>query len=202
MEAGDCMYLPAWHIHYVRSTGRNIAGMYMFQTGTKYDPDSCKDYPMKSTSLGDFDILWNFPGAPNTAGYNTVKMGYPDWKKQFRENIARYSRNGQLHKDIFLQWYSSAAGSLGGDEDGDDDDDVQQGRAAAGGAHIWNSISNGKESIPVSELYCNPKLAELFRTVAVGGEGRGEQDLDSRIARFDLRGSSKKLEEHDEREEL
>merc|ERR1711865_503401 len=58
MEPGDCMYLPAWHLHYVRSSGRNIAGMYMFQTGTEYDEASCKDYPQTSTMLGDFDILW------------------------------------------------------------------------------------------------------------------------------------------------
>ena len=185
----------------MRSTGRNIAGMYMFQTGTQYDPNSCKDYPKTSTPLGDFDILWNFPGAPNTAGYNTVKMGYPDWKKTFREHVAKHTRNGQLTREIFMQWYRSAAQQMG---EGDGDDDSNEGDVAGEvGARIFDSVSNGKDTIPLSDLYCNPKLAELFRTVAVGNEGgRGDQTLDSRIARFDLVGGTKKLQEQDERDEL
>merc|ERR1712216_75125 len=96
MEPGDCMYLPAHLLHYVRSWDRNIAGMYMFQTETEWDPSTSKDVPTTSTPLGDFDILWNFPGAANTAGYNQVKMGYPDWKKQLRESLGGQSRNGRL----------------------------------------------------------------------------------------------------------
>jgi len=211
MEAGDCMYLPAWHIHYVRSWGRNIAGMYMIQTGAKFDKATCdKGYPKESTPLGDFDILWNFPGAPNTAGYNQVKMGYPDWKRQFREPLAQYARNGRLSKEIFMSWFGQVFPKQGGHEQDDDDDDNQdrrgsgviasEGSANNGGALVWASIagSGDADSMPLSELYCNGKMAELFRTLAVGSEGRAEQDLDSRIARFDLQGNAKKVVERDD----
>jgi len=198
MEAGDCMYLPAWHIHYVRSWSRNIAGMYMFQTGQQFDPDSCKDYPSTSTPLGDFDILWNFPGAPSTAGYNMVKMGYPDWKRYHRESLARLGRGGQISKRSFVQWYSQMAG--GGDEY-DDGDDYDRGGGAdpsEQAANIFDNVAEGAKSMPLEELYCNGKMAELFRTLAVGSEGRPEQEMDSRIMRFDLVGSNKKVRDTDE----
>ena len=59
-------------------------------------------------------------------------------------------------------------------------------------ANIFDAVAGGKQTLPVKELYCNPKMAELFRTIAVGSEGRGEQEMDSRIMRFSLTGSGQK----------
>jgi lysine-specific demethylase 8 len=74
MRAGDCMYLPAFHMHYVRSTGRNIAGMYMFQTSEQYDASRCKGAPTTGVPLARYDLLWDFPGKKDEAGYNMVSM--------------------------------------------------------------------------------------------------------------------------------
>jgi len=207
MEAGDCMYLPAWHLHYVRSYGRNIAGMYMFQTGQKYDKESCKDAPMKTTPLGDFDILWNFPGAPQSAGHNQVKMGYIDWKKEFREPLAGLAQNGKIEKNSFVQWVTQHLGQ--GDADGQDQDDNDDGEEGGNSGasemvskqadKIFHNVAGaGATHLDVDLLYKSGKMAELFRTVAVNREGRPEQDMDSRIMRFDLAGNNKKVEEKDD----
>merc|ERR1719183_832567 len=200
MEAGDCMYLPAWHLHYVRSFGRNIAGMYMFQVGTEFDEKSCKNVPTTSTPLGDFDILWNFPGAPNTAGHNQVKMGYPDWKKVFREPLSQMATGGKIQKSAFMQWYTQHFNNGGDGSDEDDAEDGNEGNEAQTeqAAKIFKSIAKGASSFDEAELYHNPKLAELFRTVACNTEGRPEQDLDTRIMRFDLAENKQQVRDTDE----
>ena len=38
VEAGDCLFVPAFHLHYVRSWGRNVAASYMWQTAEKLAP--------------------------------------------------------------------------------------------------------------------------------------------------------------------
>merc|ERR1711939_116178 len=200
MEPGDCMYLPAWHLHYVRSFGRNIAGMYMFQTGQQYDPSTCENVPKTSTPLGDFDILWNFPGAPNTAGHNQVKMGYPDWKKAFREPLAQMARGSKINKDAFVQWYAQHLAGGGGMQDGDDSDDGagDNDMVTEQAENIFKNIAGQGGEIDVAELYRNQKLAELFRTVAVNQEGRPDQDMDTRIMRFDLASNKKQVRDTDE----
>jgi len=204
MEAGDCMYLPAWQLHYVRSWNRNIAGMYMFQTGQRYDRENCKDFPTTSTPLNDFDILWNFPGAPNTAGYNQVKMGYPDWKKFTRESLTRFARNGKIQKRDFVAWLSQHLQG-GGGEDEYDDDDSEYGGGAGHVERQANNIfaavagSSKAKAFDVDEVYRNPKLAELYRSIAVGQEGRADQELDTRLMQFDLTSNKKVVrEEHEE----
>eukprot|EP00435_Cladocopium_sp_Y103_P001383 s5770_g1.t1 len=53
-EKGDCLYLPAHLLHYVRSWSddpedhRIIALMTMFQSEESYDPSYCKDVPSHS----------------------------------------------------------------------------------------------------------------------------------------------------------
>ncbi len=39
-RAGDCTWTPAKHLHYVRSWGRNLASMWMFQ-----DVEVCVEKP-------------------------------------------------------------------------------------------------------------------------------------------------------------
>ena len=82
LRAGDCMYTPAHIMHYVRSTGRNIAGMYMFQTETKYDAASCPAAAKtEASALDQYDVLWEFPGlVKDGAGYNQVEA-YP-WRRR------------------------------------------------------------------------------------------------------------------------
>ena len=111
MLPGDCMYLPAHLLHYVRSWGRNIAGMYMFQTEEQYDPQACAGAPTTAAGalpLSEYDILWDFPGRRGEAGYNKVKMGYAQWKRNFRDQMveaqAGRGGGGVVELDAFLGW--------------------------------------------------------------------------------------------------
>eukprot|EP00434_Breviolum_minutum_P045713 symbB.v1.2.041042.t1/scaffold7772.1/size9363/1 len=72
IEKGDCLYLPAHLLHYVRSWSddedpRIIALMTMFQTEESYDPRYCQDVPSHSY-LSDYDVMWGeFPGSKDAA---------------------------------------------------------------------------------------------------------------------------------------
>jgi len=61
---------------------------------------------------------------------------------------------------------------------GEDDDGENQGGVSSEvlteqATNIFNAISKGASHFPRDEVYHNPKLVELFRTAAIGGEGGG-----------------------------
>jgi hypothetical protein len=182
LRAGDCMYTPAYMMHYVRSTGRNIAAMYMFQTETKYDPDSCPEAARtEAAPLNQYDVLWEFPGlVKGGAGYNQVKMGYPNWKRAIREPmIQRLARKGKVSKRDMIQYvYQMLQGEMDHSEVGDEINAV----FAAVGA---------RETVQEATIYDSPVFDEFFRQLAVLQEGeRPEQEMDTRVLRYDLIGKN------------
>jgi len=182
LRAGDCMYTPAHIMHYVRSTGRNIAGMYMFQTETKYDAASCPPAAKtEASALDQYDVLWEFPGlVKDGAGYNQVKMGYPNWKRQIREPmVQRLSKKGKLMKKDIIRYSLQL---LRGEMEQDEVEDEVSAVFAAVGA---------KKSVPEALIYNSPVFDEFFRILAVTQEGeRPEQEIDTRVLRYDLIGKN------------
>jgi hypothetical protein len=66
---GDCLYTPAYHLHYVRSWGRNIAGMWIWMSLEEYQPGTCAAVNADATAasrtavpLSEHEIMWDYPG--------------------------------------------------------------------------------------------------------------------------------------------
>ncbi|CAE8632489.1 unnamed protein product [Polarella glacialis] len=99
LEAGDCLYTPAFLLHYVRSYGRNVAGMSMFQREEKYDP-ACNGAAVgEPLPLSKYDVMWSFPEEDRSLlGWNIVKMGYPNWKRNFLIPLAKLARKSKGQK--------------------------------------------------------------------------------------------------------
>ena len=170
MRAGDCMYLPAYHMHYVRSTGRNIAGMYMFQTTERFDPDACADAPTTGLPLSKYDILWDFPGKKGYAGYNKVKMGHPHWKKLFRAPLLKQLHSSTVDLKTLLQFGQA------------------QGLRAELVKHKWKKAAGDSQTVPVSTIVSHEEFDDFFRWIGVTEEADGDdsQQMDVVYARTSL----------------
>jgi hypothetical protein len=190
MHPGDCLYLPAFHLHYVRSYGRNIAGMYMFTTDFKYNEKNCKDAPKKATSLDQFDIMWNFPGQPGEAGHNKVKMGFPDWKNDVREPLVRMAQKskGTINFKTWASWYFEHYTQAS-----DEYDKREKKAIIIRAKKIFSAVVGNRKSkaLTITELYTHPLLQGAFRGIAVAQEGDPAQDLDTILERFDLVGNQR-----------
>ena len=86
LSPGECLLIPSRHaLHFVRSfPGERNMG-FSVHVSRDYNQESlysCDDSVanLTSSSLGDFQVMWPFPGDPRESGYNTVRMGYGDWK--------------------------------------------------------------------------------------------------------------------------
>ena len=98
VEAGDCLFIPAFHIHYVRSWGRNVAFSYMWQTRErlathastttsaadneqlgKLTPENRDEVGW--LSLAEAELLWDYPN-PDQLNGDSCRMGFPDWRRE------------------------------------------------------------------------------------------------------------------------
>ena len=64
-KAGDCLWIPAKYLHYVRSWGRNVGASWMIQDKETFDHAVCPAGSPPVTEhvpLSEHDILWDFPG--------------------------------------------------------------------------------------------------------------------------------------------
>ena len=171
MRAGDCMYLPAYHLHYVRSTGRNIAGMYMWSTEDEFEQASCEDVPTQTgVPLARYDIIWDFPGHADHVGFNRVKMGYTDWKRESRAKLVhRLGARSEVRWKDLLGWAAKHhRGRLRKSHL------LRAWRAAGGDEQLQSTV-------PVSDLFSDPqrKWERLFRLTVADDIGEETQLLDT-----------------------
>ncbi len=115
MRAGDCLFIPSFYLHYVRSWGRNVAASYMWQTHERYDGSdggACADgsaageAARAGVTLAEHDIIWDFPGpgAPGDMEHSRVKMGFPNWKLFIAAIVDRGGAEG-VQEDCFVRAY-------------------------------------------------------------------------------------------------
>jgi len=75
LHAGDCVYIPARHIHQVRSYSRTVAVTTLFTGGDTretFKNDGCETFNNdKYHSMSDVDFHWTY-----SKGDSTVDMGY------------------------------------------------------------------------------------------------------------------------------
>lgn len=183
LEAGDCLYTPALLLHYVRSFGRNVAGMTMFQKEERYDPTCGGKQVGEPRALDEYDVLWSFPEEDKSLlGWNIVKMGFPNWKSSMLIPLAknaRRSKTGKLTKRIFDKYIKKLA--AGEEELQDLGNRIND---------VWAEIDSEKSgSVDPAKLFRSRGLRFLLKDLAVMMEGgRGEEEEDVEVDRYDLSG--------------
>jgi len=198
MEAGDCLYTPALLLHYVRSFGRNVAGMTMFQQEEKYDPacggkDGQRLAPGEPQNLSAYDVVWSFPEEDRALlGWNVIKMGYPNWKRRYLRplaSLAKSSADGKLSRKAFADFVGKAAKRA--------TRDGMKGVKKRLRAVFQEMDEDGDGSVEPERLFTSKGLRFLLKDICVWEEGgRGEQEEDVEVHRYDMQGSveKKKLE--------
>jgi len=109
-KAGDCLWIPAKYLHYVRSWGRNIGASWMVQDKETFDEEVCRSNPpVEHLPLAKHDILWDFPGVQGEPEYNQIKMGFPNWSPMRRQLAQFIQREGDAGISIshFERWAQS-----------------------------------------------------------------------------------------------
>jgi len=186
LEAGDCLYTPAKLLHYVRSWGRNIAAMTMFQNEEEFDPKCGEEPTPEPVPLSTYDVMWSFPEEDKSLlGWNLVKMGFPNWKRGMLwplANKAKKANSGILTKKLFTDYMNrlNREANLKGFKKRLGD--------------VWQSLdTDGDGSVPVKDIFNNRELRFVFKDLAVAGEGeRGDQEEDVEVEHYDLQGNTKK----------
>jgi hypothetical protein len=112
---------PELALHYVRSRGRSVAFSLLFDdqvynenSDDDDDDDDDEASSMSFISLGNFDLLYPFPGYSREGAdgklvreieYGLVRMGYSDWRRELAEPVGALARkissNGFISKDKF-----------------------------------------------------------------------------------------------------
>jgi hypothetical protein len=115
MEAGDCMFLPSFYVHQVRTYGSSIAMSILVHKLEVFDKQTCssksKPPPTRGQplTLKDFDPRWTFPGyTEDEPGRGKVHLGYSPWK-QLRERLRLLADrpehlNGKVRRRDFKSW--------------------------------------------------------------------------------------------------
>lgn len=161
IEKGDCLYLPAHLLHYVRSWSddaddpRIIALMTMFQSEVRYEPSNCIDAPEK-VFLSEYDVLWGeFPGSLEVPRcMNHVKMGYPNWKR----TLASMAK-----KEVSVKSFTKFWG--------------REGYPSKLIKAAWKRFQQEQQGFPATmtwaeKVFNSTALANLAKDVACAGEGR------------------------------
>lgn len=185
MEAGDCLYTPALLLHYVRSYGRNVAGMTMWQRHEQYDPSCNGDTVGEPQLLSKYDVMWSYPEEDRSLlGWNIIKMGFPNWKSQVLGRLAAQVRRLPDKKMKQTEFVSFIMGI-----DKSSPRNTLQKRA---GRVFAATDANSDGALEPKELFRSRELRFLIKDVMVGAEGRGSQEEDVEVDRFDLQGNTVK----------
>jgi hypothetical protein len=102
LEPGECILIPSRHaLHFVRSLPGERNMGFSVHVSRDYDKENiydCDDLVKNLThsNLGDFDVLWPFPGDPRESGYNVVRMGKGNWKGYALYALKRLSQGVSL----------------------------------------------------------------------------------------------------------
>lgn len=191
MNAGDCLYTPALHLHYVRSWDRNVAGMSMFQREERYDPECGGASPPKEpVPLSDYDTLWSFPEEDRSLlGWNIVKMGFPNWKRIYLFRLARLAEEGKLTLKKFAEILQDGRRLT--------KEDKKRIKAVFKGLDADNDGNiNAHEQ---EALFQSRDLRYLAKDAAVGMEGgRGDQEEDVEREHYNLVGDTRSGKNVDE----
>lgn len=188
MEAGDCLYTPALLLHYVRSWDRNVAAMTMFQREERYDKN-CNGAPggvppPEPQPLSAYDVMWSFPEEDKSLlGWNVVKMGFPNWKRQYLFNLAGLAKDGRIERKRFFGFVKKAMQR-----------DWMMKGVKDRVKKIFNSMDLDRDGFVETEaLFTSRELRFLLKDISVGQEGgRGDQEEDVEVDRFDLQGNVQK----------
>lgn len=185
MQAGDCLYTPALLLHYVRSWGRNVAAMSMFQQEERYDASCGGEVPGEPQLLSAYDVLWSFPEEDaSLLGWNVVKMGFPNWKRRMLWPMAEHARHvgGSLTRMDFLKMVLMHAKRAGGPPG-----------VKSRAEKVFKAMdADGDGKVEPEKLFRSRDLRFILKDIAVFEEdGRGDQEEDVEVDRYDLHGTAK-----------
>jgi len=190
MYPGDCLYTPALSLHYVRTTGRALAVMTMFQTEERYDAQCDVEAAHKANlTMADYDVMWSFPEEdPANLGWNMVKMGFPNWKRIYQGPLAQYAeaRGGLTVKQlagIVKKW-------------------LEGGWNKQWSSRVKVAFKGATESdkLTAEDVWQSKPIRWLLKDVAIHAEGggRGDQEEGETVERYSLAGDGVRRYKHDE----
>lgn len=165
LEAGDCLYVPALLLHYVRSHGRALSVTTTFEQEEHHDPECAGEVPGEPQTAAAYDVTWPFPGEDaSQLGYGIAKFAHPSWKRKYlRLLVGRAARReGGLSEKEFVKEVKAFAKDAAGLSD------VKRRAKAAFAAMA--SASAG--AVGPEQLYRSRELRHLLQDIVVATEGK------------------------------
>jgi len=155
-HAGDCLWIPAKYLHYVRSRGRNVGVSWMIQDKEIFDAAVCNPPPAEHLPLAQHDILWDFPGLKGEPEHNVIKMGFPNWAR-LRRQLAKKLKSRGIGQSTFMQWY------------------VNQGGRREDAVLMFEEMAGIDSVLQDRELYSKAG-SKMFRRLAIGDDDDSEEE--------------------------
>ena len=104
LNPGECILIPSRHsLHFVRGfpDERNIG--FSVHVNSEYPKESfydCDVGNLTHSNLSDFPVMWPFPGDARESGYQTVRMGFGEWKGYAVYALKRLSQDVPIERSI------------------------------------------------------------------------------------------------------
>ncbi|XP_071842016.1 uncharacterized protein [Apostichopus japonicus] len=101
LRPGDCIYIPAGHIHQVRSYGRSISATSLFTTYPEFDDSDCKDKTFSYTSMKEMNVMWTYK-----KGDKVIEIGYMNVDTLRQNLLVLLGDREHLRIEVFAPYFN------------------------------------------------------------------------------------------------
>jgi len=110
LEPGDCIFIPAGHLHQVRSYGRSFSFTTLWTPTQAFNETGCSDLDVSShiRSLADIDFVWKLYDGKRLI--NTDKYDDPETLRHHLMSLLR--EDAKLPRERFYSYFESAQNDL------------------------------------------------------------------------------------------
>lgn len=107
---GDCIFIPAGHLHQVRSYGRSFSYTTLWTPTTNFNETGCSDLDVNShaRSLADIDFVWKLYDGKRLI--NTDKWDDPETLRHHLMSLLR--EDAKLPRERFYSYFEMAQNDL------------------------------------------------------------------------------------------
>ncbi|PAA52999.1 hypothetical protein BOX15_Mlig007632g1 [Macrostomum lignano] len=107
---GDCLFIPAGHLHQVRSYGRSLSYTFLFRPVEDKNLGDCRALSKAVRGLDQFDLVWTIKD-----GYSQLKNEKLDADSLRSVLLSWVGKDGGLTFPVFQRNYEKAVAKAAGD---------------------------------------------------------------------------------------
>ncbi|XP_038065797.1 uncharacterized protein LOC119735920 [Patiria miniata] len=118
LKPGDCIYIPAGHLHQVRSYSRSLSATILFASEPTFDQSDCADATFEYTDLTQVRVMWTYK-----KGDKVIEIGYMDTENIRNDMISLLKEKDKLSAHWFGHYFKGMS-AMEDEEVATEDEDI------------------------------------------------------------------------------